>query len=409
MKISKKILQFVAGVALCCSCNTLLAEIIEDAKSPDFIFVKSYATLRSNSDDSREMALLGAELKGLQEFVNHAVTKNVILPDSLLPLRKQIESSLFVKYYTGTINGSKVLRSMILKDGRACCVLEIPRKNLENFPKLDFKKDPSLLLDNVENNAILKNEIGQILGIKTPELFSSSQKSFLCVKNMPLKSIPELWAIKDIQLENLDSLKDSELLFCFETFLGQTDKINSIIDEVKNRGYTQTSKMLSEIKIPQLDVLKGLENIAEPEKSSVLVRVLLNYRSSIKFENSDVENENFDNAMLEFSSKNPDFSKAGTLAVKSLTKSVSDRAFNLIGRCYEEEGNFVCAILCYAQAVSINQNTPYAKANLAKCFYKLNDFENAKYWAEETLKSQNLVDWSKNLANEILNLMKEKK
>ena len=73
---------------------------------------------------------------------------------------------------------------------------------------------------------------------------------------------------------------------------------------------------------------------------------------------------------------------------------------------FEEEKKWNQAVLFYAQAISINIETPYAKANLAKSFYELGNYKLAIYWAEQTLSSSNVPDWSKQRANEILTLIK---
>ena len=81
--------------------------------------------------------------------------------------------------------------------------------------------------------------------------------------------------------------------------------------------------------------------------------------------------------------------------------------FNLIGRTYEEEKKWSHAILFYAQAVSINEDTPYAKANLAKCFYELKNYDMAAYWANRALERQPGTEWTVQRAKEILNLIKD--
>ena len=87
--------------------------------------------------------------------------------------------------------------------------------------------------------------------------------------------------------------------------------------------------------------------------------------------------------------------------------SVSDTIFNLIGRTYEEEGDWDCAILFYAQAISINKDTPYAKANLAKCFYEMQDADLAIYWDNQTLESTKQPEWSIQRAKDIIRLIEE--
>ena len=122
MRISN-IFEVIAATALCCLCNCLCGEIIRDG---GFYYVTGYAQVRSQSDASKENALTRAELSAQEEFAKFAVSEKAILPNELAPLSGKIKHSVFYEHISGAINNAKIIRNVILKDGRACCVLQIP-------------------------------------------------------------------------------------------------------------------------------------------------------------------------------------------------------------------------------------------------------------------------------------------
>ena len=402
MRISN-IFEVIAATALCCLCNRLCGEIIRDG---GFYYVTGYAQVRSQSDASKENALTRAELSAQEEFAKFAVSEKAILPNELAPLSGKIKYSVFYEHISGAINNAKIIRNVILKDGRACCVLQIPQKNIENFPVIDFTKDHKRLIAGLARNKLLQLETALILKYPEGELFPENSKIQCCRKRLPLKSVPESWLAKDMGNIPVEKFNDSELCLAAEMFVGIDETFKRLVGEISRRGYPLSASMLSGIKIPVSAPVK-IDVSVNADGEIPLVKILSQKKSSISFENSAEKNDSADDALSEFYNPKPDFKKVREYALTSLAESVSDTMFNLIGRTYEEEKKWSHAILFYAQAVSINEDTPYAKANLAKCFYELKNYDMAAYWANRALERQPGTEWTVQRAKEILNLIKD--
>ena len=407
MKISKKIIM-IAGIVAVLSCNHLFGKIVKDGTC---FYATGFAELRSPSDSSKEIALTNAELNALGEFANYVFKEKLIIPRSLRAYDSQIRDCIVQKNYSGIIKGSRTIKRLILKDGRACCVVCIPSANITNFPAIDYRKNHDALLSDISRNLPLKYEVATILGVKNVELFSEEFRTSFYNK-ASINRIPSGWmlSISDIEGIKIESLTGNELIDLFEALFGVADIETKIAEELKKRGFKNCARHLLKVKLPCGSSKKEIVDISPnyAKDLPVLVSVLNDYNSSIRFENSKSANQDFNLALAEFSKRPTDFVKVREYATKSLCLSVSDSAFNLIGRAFEEQKNLKLAILFYAQAVFINSNTPYAKANLAKCFYGLGELSNASFWANETLKTPNVPEWSKNRAYEILTSIKNK-
>lgn len=407
MKISKKIIM-IAGIVAMLSCNHLFGKIVKDGTC---FYVTGFAEPRSQSESSKEIALSKAELNALGEFANYVFKEKLIIPRSIRTYDSQIRDCIVQKNYSGIIKGSRTIKRLILKDGRACCVVCIPSDNITNFPAIDYRKNHDALLSDISRNLPLKYEVAVILGAKNAELFSKEFQSLFCNKTS-INRIPSGWllSISDIENIKIESLADNELIDLFEALFGIKNIEIKIAEELKKRGFKNCAKRILEVKLPYDSSKKEIVDISPnyAKDLPVLISVLNDYNSSILFENSKSVNQDFNLALAEFSKRPTDFVKVREYATKSLCYSVSDSAFNLIGRTFEEQKDLKLAILFYKQAVVMNSNTPYAKANLAKCFYALGELSNASFWANETLRTPNVPEWSKNRANEILTSIKSK-
>lgn len=398
----------IAGIVAVLSCNHLFGKIVKESNC---FYVTAFAKLRSQSDSSKEIALTNAELNALGEFANYVFKEKLIIPRALRAYDSRIRDCIVQKNYSGIIKGSRTIKRLILKDGRACCVVCIPSANFANFPTIDYRKDYDALLSDISRNLPLKYEVAVILGAKNAELFSKEFQSLFCNKTS-INRIPSGWllSISDIENIKIESITDNELIDLFEALFGVKDIEIKIAEELKKRGFKNCAKHLLEAKLPYGSSKKEINYISPKYAKDlpVLVSVLNDYNSSIRFENSKSGNQDINHALAEFSKRPTDFVKVREYATKSLCYSVSDSAFNLIGRTFEEQKNLELAILFYNQSVVMNPNTPYAKANLAKCFYGLGELSNASFWANETLRTPNIPEWSKNRANEILTYIKSK-
>lgn len=403
MKISNFFI-LVAGMFLGNPSSQVFGEIHHKG---NYFYIVSYARIYSNSSISEKNAMTRAELGAQNEFARYVISQKISLPDKLGPIADKVRDNFLCDYISGTIKNAKIVRSLVLKDGRACCVLEIPEENMENFPAIDLKNDTKRLIDGLEDNRLLRFEVAKILGYPGVGLVPETSKIEACYHKLPLKSVPKSWILKNFGTLQVEKIDDNGLISAAEAFVGIDSVFKKIVGEVSKRGYKSSAAFLSNIQLPLTDSSETKIPRVDTGSEIPIVKILSEKKSSISFENSTKKNKYADAALAEFSSSQPNFAKVREYGLRSLVDSVSDTIFNLIGRTYEEEGNWDCAILFYAQAISINKDTPYAKANLAKCFYEMQDADLAIYWANQTLESTKQPEWSIQRAKDIIRLIEE--
>ena len=373
----------------------------------NYFYIVSYARIYSNSSISEKNAMTRAELGAQNEFARYVISQKISLPDKLDPIADKVRDNFLCDYISGTIKNAKIVRSLVLKDGRACCVLEIPEENMENFPAIDLRNDTKCLIDGLEGNRLLRFEVAKILGYLGVRLVPETSKIEACYQKLPLKSVPESWILKNFATLPVEKIDDNGLISAAGAFVGIDSVFKKIVGEISKRGYKSSAAFLSDIELPLTDSSETKIPRVDTGSEIPIVKILSEKKSSISFENSTKKNKYADAALAEFSSSQPNFAKVREYGLRSLVDSVSDTIFNLIGRTYEEEGNWDCAILFYAQAISINKDTPYAKANLAKCFYEMQDADLVIYWANQTLESTKQPEWSIQRAKDIIRLIEE--
>lgn len=403
MKISNFFI-LVAGMLLGNPSSQVFGEIHHKG---NYFYIVSYARIYSNSSISEKNAMTRAELGAQNEFARYVISQKISLPDKLGPIADKVRDNFLCDYISGTIKNAKIVRSLVLKDGRACCVLEIPEENMENFPAIDLKNDTKRLIDGLEDNRLLRFEVAKILGYPGVGLVPETSKIESCYQKLPLKSVPESWILKNFGTLQVEKIDDNGLISAAEAFVGIDSVFKKIVGEISKRGYKSSAAFLSNIQLTLTDSSETKIPCVDTGSEIPIVKILSEKKSSISFENSTKKNKYADAALAEFSSSQPNFAKVREYGLCSLVDSVSDTIFNLIGRTYEEEGNWDCAILFYAQAISINKDTPYAKANLAKCFYEMQDADLAIYWANQTLESTKQPEWSIQRAKDIIRLIEE--
>lgn len=373
----------------------------------NYFYIVSYARIYSNSSISEKNAMTRAELGAQNEFARYVISQKISLPDKLDPIADKVRDNFLCDYISGTIKNAKIVRSLVLKDGRACCVLEIPEENMENFPAIDLKNDTKRLIDGLEDNRLLRFEVAKILGYPGVRLVPETSKIEACYHKLPLKSVPKSWILRNFATLPVEKIDDNGLISAAEAFVGIDSVFKKIVGEISKRGYKSSAAFLSNIELPLTASAGTIIPCVDTGSEIPIVKILSEKKSSISFENSTKKNKYADAALAEFSSSQPNFAKVREYGLCSLVDSVSDTIFNLIGRTYEEEGNWDCAILFYAQAISINKDTPYAKANLAKCFYEMQDADLAIYCANQTLESTKQPEWSIQRAKDIIRLIEE--
>lgn len=403
MKISNFFI-LVAGMLLGNPSSQVFGEIHHKG---NYFYIVSYARIYSNSSISEKNAMTRAELGAQNEFARYVISQKISLPDKLGPIADKVRDNFLCDYISGTIKNAKIVRSLVLKDGRACCVLEIPEENMENFPAIDLRNDTKRLIDGLEGNRLLRFEVAKILGYPGVGLVPETSKIEACYQKLPLKSVPKSWILKNFGTLQVEKIDDNGLISAAEAFVGIDSVFKKIVGEISKRGYKSSAAFLSDIELPLTASAGTIIPCVDTGSEIPIVKILSEKKSSISFENSTKKNKYADAALAEFSSSQPNFAKVREYGLCSLVDSVSDTIFNLIGRTYEEEGNWDCAILFYAQAISINKDTPYAKANLAKCFYEMQDADLAIYWANQTLESTKQPEWSIQRAKDIIRLIEE--
>lgn len=245
MKISN-IFILVAGMLLGNPSSQVFGEIHHKG---NYFYIVSYARIYSNSSISEKNAMTRAELGAQNEFARYVISQKISLPDKLGPIADKVRDNFLCDYISGTIKNAKIVRSLVLKDGRACCVLEIPEENMENFPAIDLKNDTKRLIDGLEGNRLLRFEVAKILGYPGVRLVPETSKIEACYQKLPLKSVPESWILKNFATLPVEKLDDNGLISAAEAFVGIDSVFKKIVGEISKRGYKSCAEFLSDIEL----------------------------------------------------------------------------------------------------------------------------------------------------------------
>lgn len=395
----------LAGLVYLLPCKASYAEFIK-GDSSDSYYICNYEKLASQSSNSKEIALAKARLGAIEEFINFAVAKNMSLPTSFNPYLDKIGKAVEFSFSSIKIDGFKVLKSLILKDGRAVCVVEIPKYNLKNFAVLDFSKEPFKLIEHIKHSKTLSFELSLILD-KTDftDFFVEGRPLSCAIENKPISSITKAWlAPKKINEADLKKVKDDNLLYLLDIYFGIDENVNLILQEMKSRAFLESFKFLKAQQISQNEL--NIEPL-DFKTEIAFLEILQSNNFKIDFINSSSKNEKFEQAQVEFNSSNPDLLKLRNLLLESFLESISDSAMNLLGRAFEEDSMLKEAIIAYTQSLIMNENQPYAKYNLANSYYKLSMKDEAIAWANKTLEDESSSAWAKESASELLALITE--
>lgn len=410
MKIFKRFKLFTAATA-----GTLFALAVAaraeftEGDDPRCFYVRCCAAPRSSSDVSRKAASARAEAAAYEEFLRYATGENLKLPEALEHLRSRLAEVAVQKFAAGTIIGREVIKRETLADGSVRCTVKIPKENLKRITGLDFRSHPERVLDFCRTSPTLKYETAAILGKENAEmLFGNRTYDVAAWENGIFESVPETWFVPGnrFDTETLQTFSDSLLLNLWLASAGTAPCGTAIATEFEKRGLRHVAKRLATLTVPHVkDNIAGaefLKKISGDGRGSALAQRLVEEDCTAIFRMKKQPNRDFADASAEFSQKEPDYKKMISLLEKSLQTSVSDDAFNLLGRAYEALGDDFSAAAVYAQAVSLNPKTPYARANLAGTLQKLGDSDSAEFWANAVLDDPKSNPWSKNRAEELL-------
>lgn len=410
MKIFKRFKLFTAATAgaLFALAGVARAEFAE-GEDPGCFYVRSCAVPRSASEVSRKAASARAETAAYEEFLLYATSEKLKLPETFGNLRPRLAMLIARNFAAGTIVGSEVVERKILADGRVCCTVKIPKGNLNRVSGLDFRSRPERVLDFCGTNSALKYEAAAILGKEEAEmLFGKRAYEVAEWENGIFESVPETWFAPEgaFVAEAVQACSDTELLNLWIAAAGTDPCGAAVAKEFEKRGFNGVAKRLATLAVPHVEAeIAGtafLKKISGDGRGTALARRLVAEGCAVNFRTTKQPNRNFAEASAEFSQKNPDYEKMISLLEKSLQISVSDDALNLLGRAYEALGDDFSAAAVYAQAVSLNSKTPYARANLAGTLQKLGDSDSAEFWANAVLDDPKSNPWSKKRAEEIL-------
>ncbi len=413
VKKSNIISKTVACLTLVLACNSSLAEIVP-GEDPSMIYICGYAPLSQKGTYARQSALKRAEMAALQEFVAYALKENLILPESLTRLSLQIKNELMVSSSYGQIIGAEPIRSLILKDNRAACFVKIPKENLQRFKNLDLRNNPEAIMAYLPGAKLLKLEIALELASQGDyNLISPTSPLGRSMQGATVVGVHPLWfRLKTLDQAAVSAMTERDLLLTLEGSLVLPDLQKMLTDELHRRGYIKTAQYLTGHTIARkkelaacLEFLKTAKLAQEPE--FLFTQILANHACCIDFANTQTQNTPFEQAQMKFASLEPDFKEIRQLIFDSFMIAVSDNAMNMLGRCYEEEGMYAEALVCYFQTYSMNPNQEYVKLNLANSFYALGDKENALFWANETLGDSSSSAWSKEMAQQLVDKMQE--
>lgn len=399
----------IACLALLPACNSAWAELVQ-GEDPSKLYFCSYAALQGENGLAREAAKQQAEMATMSEFIDYALRENLRLPESLSRLSDKIKQSLLVTGGKGQVFGAIVQKSVILNDGRAACLVEIPKSNLAHFKGLDVRNNPSDILNHLAEPRVLKMEISLELGLPT-DLSAITPTSPLAkaMRGEAIGAISPLWITKvPIDESTMPHINDEEIMFLLEGAIAIPALQELLLANLSKRGYSKTAQYLTGKQLPCNQAVEGccnfLQNLStDCLANEPLLSILSQHQCAINFDNVVQTNTLLIEAKQKFAQAQPNFEEIKALLFKSFLVGVTDQSINLLGRCYEEEGKYNEAIVCYFQTYSINPENEYVGWNLANTFNKLGKKEEALYWAQSTLDAPSSNKWAAEMAAKLIN------
>ena len=403
-KLNRLKLKTFSRVAVCVAgtfsvlCNTANGEFIE-GESPDYFYIRAFAPLTYRDSISEEAAFARAELEAYEEFVRHAISARMCLPESLESLRPQIENGFITTSWDSNISGARVLKSSVLKDKRVSCTVQIPKKALRNFPSMDFRDCPLKLLGFCGEDPFLHYEILARLGKADSRcLFGEASRSVDMWRSGKFIAIPATWRFDgfDLRKEAVAEFSSKTLVELWISAAGGEPFAEIISKVLAERGLTLTAEQFKALPVPQKESFpRGVAALKAAEMPGTPIAInLLKHDCAVVFFKEGCANPEFEAAQKEFSKKQPDYKRMAEHLEASLTLSVSAEALNLLGRAYEELGEYFSAAVVLAQAVSMDLKSAYVRANYAEMLFRIGAVEDAEYWANHVLEDPRANTWA---------------
>ncbi len=405
----------LACLALLLAGNCARGELVQ-GDDPNKVYICAYAPLQGTGAQAQKAARIAAEMTSLREFIDYALRENLRLPESLGRLEEKIKQSIRTSSAKGQINGAKVIKSLIIKDGRAACFIEIPRENLNHFKGLDASQNPKAILEYLGEPKVLKLEITLELG-KSADLsaLDSSAPLAKVMRGEAINAASPLWlAPVTINESMMPHINDQEIMFLLDGALAIPELQDLLLAHLGKRGYSKSAKYLAGRQLPCKEVLASCTEFLAtlPENclaKEPLLKILVQHQCAIIFANQAQSNAPYEQAIQKFAGQEPKFDEIRELLLKSCLINITDQSINLLGRCYEEEGKYHEALVCYFQTYSINPENEYVGWNLANTFNKLGQKEEALYWAQSTTANPASNKWAAEMAAKLINDLTEEK
>ena len=139
--------------------------------------------------------------------------------------------------------------------------------------------------------------------------------------------------------------------------------------------------------------------------SATNLNSILSSGGGFRLVDSGSESPNYVKAEEAFYSAPPDLKLAEMLYAEALEDSISSTICNMLGRCYTLNRSTASAVALLTQATVMNQNHPYASANLALALHAHGMTNEAVEQAHLAMQNESISEWArlelKNLLNRI--------
>jgi tetratricopeptide (TPR) repeat protein len=374
-----------------------------------------------------------AEINARQAFIEYCVLQEIKLPEAWESLRGQITRELSRSLPEGvTITGMTVLEKNTGGEG-AYCILSIPVENVGRVGERMNLADAGAVLDRIRGNPCLYYEAARRLG-KKPGLdiiLGEVEGDGFNILGTPAGGgipdrVPEIWLetknnemdgwlveMRNTPAPDADDMRDIPpgefsrwlIISSLQVCAGLEDIRDLLCKELARLNYDCLARDLAAIKLPVSQKLNpreaGLEDVykeavAEADGGmEVLFRVVARNKGCLLFKPGSTRSKILQKAVEVFAQAPVDLEKTRALAVASLSEGMSSEAFNLIGRALELQGKLRLAACFYTQAYVLDEENPYATANLALVFDKINRPENSVYWTSRASKNPKLSAWAR--------------
>jgi hypothetical protein len=414
----------------------------------EYLYSLGQATARSSTELSATLAEEKAQVRAEEGFYEY-VAKQVTWPEDF---SRQLKSSIFEEFKRvsdiefaiskcevlerGFVGGNKSSPFVALKlsknnlRAKELSYLKLVNKIKDAFLKNDARLDASIFLeicpleqlDDVIEKLISKLEktnrnLGHTLRrTKTriigrnrieeitlnSEIFRESNVNELQNMLAEAPSDPSLcFAIGEI-FKRLGFSRNADLYFLAGTYWPIPGESRSKCrNSIESKFFK--SRLSPELKSNASLSDKRRKAFAETKlKLSPLAKLVIQANGQLPVLESNLDSSRYQKALAHYGASPPDLNRTISTLLIVIEVGFSADSCNLIGRCIEESGHDpVLAEPFYQQAVNLNQEHPYAGANLAASLFNCGEKKLASQVAKEARLNPKLSDWGKNRLTEL--------